>query len=118
MFNTKIVTKESALASESQLRNEQKYQLIRNLKQTDKSVIDKHLIYNILSRLKNNRSPGHINVPNEAFKFGKITLLDHLHTLINQIIYKGDTPDNMNIGLIFPLIKDKNGSNERIENTK
>ena len=87
--------------------NEQQSQEPTN--HTDSIRLGQGSIRWILKNLSNGKAVGHANVPSEMFKYGcSIELVSYLHLLFTTMINENQMPDNFNVGVIKPLVKDKN----------
>jgi hypothetical protein len=76
-------------------------------------------ICDIMKKLPNGKSPGPNKVKNELYKFAVSTRVVHIVAKIFEIIFSRKImPDNMNEGLIIPIIKDVYESNEDTKNIR
>jgi hypothetical protein len=84
-----------------------------------KFKVERNKIYDILHKLKNNKTGGFNGLTNEMFKYGRETLLTEIiANLFESIIRGGFFPKNLNIGLICTIIKDPTLSNQALDNTR
>ena len=75
-------------------------------------------ISDIISKLKNKKATGHTGIANEMYKHGGKPLAIVVCTIITKIVNLSYSPQNLNIGLTFPIIKDSKKSNSDINNTR
>ena len=114
MFNEKL--EESNRSDEASAHNKVLYEKTRN--EVGQYPINTQLIKLIIKRLKNNRAQGLSGISNEQVKHGGDTLAESISIMMEKMINFSYIPKEMNIGLIFPIIKDNKGSTTSIDNTR
>jgi hypothetical protein len=80
--------------------------------------IDKAVMGSIIKNLKSNRASGYSGTSNELYKHGGETLITTVSALMEKMINISHIPKEMNVGLIFPIIKDAKKSHTAIDNTR
>jgi hypothetical protein len=87
-------------------------------KRAGDAVVNAEHINEIIRELKANKLEGLAGVTNEMIKHGSDLLAPVLTNLIGSYINYRFTPSCLNMGLLFPIIKDENESHKSINNTR
>lgn len=82
------------------------------------TIIQREIINRIISELKSNKLGGISGATNEMFKHGADLLTPLITKLFEKYIRFRATPSCLNIGLLFPIIKDENEDHSSIDNTR
>jgi hypothetical protein len=80
--------------------------------------VNMETIQNIIQGLKNNKLGGISGVTNELIKYGEYLLTPIIAKLIEKCINYRGTPRCLNIGLLFPILKDDKESNKSTANIR
>ena len=118
LFNTTINQSE-----ENQIKN--KNAQLKNIENMNKITnvgthkISLSTIEKIIKNLRNGKACGNSKIPNEAVKYSKNTkILIIVRGIIEKIINYGFIPQNFNIGIIHPIIKNENGDLKSANNIR
>jgi len=72
-----------------------------------------------MGNLKRNKKAGYTGVKNEMLKVAKDTFMSHQIAMLFEIMFKkGSIPDEFNTGVVVTVIKDLNGCNKSIGNSR
>ena len=96
------------------------YDKIRTVKEKEGDVfISENKVESILNGLKCNKATGISGISNEMYKYAeRPTLVQIVQLILMIIINKHIMPQIMNVGLMFPLLKDQKGANSELKNTR
>jgi hypothetical protein len=103
IFNDKLVNSSSEKEQENvtKFENENKDKIFENV------VVTEEMITKAISELNNNKSIGNMKSSNEMFKHNRSnSFIKLLSVVFTRIFQYGVLPDNFNISIIKPLIKD------------
>jgi hypothetical protein len=115
MFNAKE-TMSSQLEINCQEDNAKHWQNIRNKK--GKVQVSKYMIRRIIQNLPNKKSPGKSGIANESFKYGGDRIATVMARLIEIYINHKHIPQELNIGIMFPIVKDEKKDPSDFNNTR
>lgn len=103
IFNEKLV-QSSTMVEETAVNNfksENEHKIFSDL------VVDEDMIANVIKDLKNNKAIGNMQSSNEMFKHNRSKNLNKLLALFfTKVLQYGTLPENFNISIIKPLVKD------------
>ena len=116
MFNEKIIKIEAE--REKKINDENEEYAKQRPRNNKREVIRLDLIKRIIKSLRNNKSPGDGGISNEMVKYGGAALTIVICLLITYMINYQTVPAPINVGIIFPIIKDNKRSNKDLENTR
>jgi hypothetical protein len=112
MFNPDDITR----GKEYQNSNQKTYKNIANKLGTVE--ISKYMMHKFIESLQNNKAAGKSGIPNEAIKNGGGKLLVLITRIIEAFVNFRYVPRIINIGIIFPIVKDDKKDHTDINNTR
>ena len=113
---TKMFNAEEGMQTNRNEQLQDKYHKI--IKRSGNVKISKYMMKKHIDSLQNGKAAGITGITNEAIKYGGGNLLVLITKIIELFINHHHIPKAINIGLMFPIIKDKKKSVEDINNTR
>jgi hypothetical protein len=113
-FNNKLIQSRT----DESLINQLKIKAAEIIKKPGTIRINELLVQDIIKGLKNNKLAGISGVTNEMVKYNDDIMTPLITKLLEKMIIYHATPESLNVGLLFPIIKDDKESPSSTNNIR